>query len=186
MRLFIALGSLTILTICAVLYLFFQNILFGMVGQLTYDPPADAARLAAAFERLARLPSDTPGVSIGAIADARLACLAGDREPGAADEAFRRANLVMLGAGVQSFSPVISPEARRVAELRPDLSHADNHTRVKLAAAPRRSVRKVIESLEEPGAAIYLGLDLSSDAARRELRRLVETLADGGAALRDC
>lgn len=181
MRLLFATGSLLLLTGGAVFYFFFHGALVGLIGHLTYDPDMSEARTAAAFERLAMAPSDMPGVTIGAIAEARRACLAGDA-PAPADEAFRRLNLVMLGAGVESLSPVISPAARRAALARPDIAHGDGHWDDLVAATDAAA----IAALGDPDAPIYHGLDLSAATTRSALRRLMTTMAAGGDALRKC
>ena len=183
MRLSLAIG-VSLVTIGALaLYVLRNGFFMFVLGHATYGPPSDPVALAAAFDRLARERSETPGMRVGDLADARASCLAaGARKE--AQEAFRRVNLILVGAGSGSLSDVIPPLARRVPELRPDLTG--------LAGRPARGgpeadlVRDALDELTDPEAPIHRGIDLSDGFAQLDLRSLVAALMAGGDRLADC
>lgn len=175
MRLLIATGSLLVLAGGVALFVLRNGFFMYLIGHLTYAPPETPEGVAAAFASLSAESSETPGVTLGALADARVDCLGG-AAPATVEKAFRRINLVLLGAGADSLSPVISPEARRTPEIRPDLTRVDAHRPRALSPRNNARVEAVLEALADPGAPIYRGLDLSKAFAASELRRLVETM----------
>lgn len=184
MRMMIAIGALLLLAGGAFLILVKNTLLMVLLGHLTYSPPEDAAEAAPAFAALAATPSPMPGVTFGAQAEARLACVDQAASP-AAKEAFRRVNLVLLGAGAGSLSPLIPPETRRMPDLRPDLA------KLELAGSGRGSgdpakIAEILAALVDPDSPIHRGLDLRSGVNGLELRRMVDNLSAGGAGFADC
>lgn len=179
MRLTIAIGLILVLVGGGALYLFKRPEVMAVIGQLSYRPPADDAAMAAAFDDLAADESGLPGVTLGALARARLACIGVSGEE-AARQAFLRANLVMLGAGAGSFSVVIPPEARRLPALRPDLAGTGP------ASGSTADSTAILEMLGDPSAPIHRGLSLSDGFAALELRQMLSELATGGDAFSAC
>ncbi|QIE56259.1 hypothetical protein G5B40_12790 [Pikeienuella piscinae] len=185
MRLLIATGSLFVLAGGAALFILRNGLFMYLVGHLTYAPPETPEGVTAAFSSLAAESSQTPGVTLGALADARVACLGG-AVPAAVEEAFRRINLVLLGAGSNSLSPVISPEARRAPELRPDLTRVDTSRPQRMPPRDAARVDALLNALADPAAPIHRGLDLSAGQPASELRRLVDEMESGKESYQNC
>lgn len=172
-------------TICALLALvglaaifFLRNGLFMFaLGYLLYSPPDDERSLASAFESLAAEWSSTPGMTLGVEADARLSCFAPGATP-AVGVAFRRVNLVLLGAGAVSYSGLIPPEIRRLPGLRPDLVELGGPRPPSLAQEETESVDAAQSVLMAPDAPIFLGIALHGNGDRRALDALIDTLFD--------
>lgn len=153
------------------------------LGHLTHHPPEDAKAAASALADLGAVHSNSPGLKLRDVAEARLACI-GAETAAAAREGFLRANLVMLGAGAHSLSRMIPPEARKLVELRPDLALAAGAGEA--ATLRDDKVAKILWRLADPEAPIHLGLGLSEGFAALELRQLLAALAEHGDAYDSC
>ncbi|MEX2517696.1 MAG: hypothetical protein WD969_00015 [Paracoccaceae bacterium] len=175
MRLMITIGAILAFVGVAALFVFRNGFLMLALGYLLYAPPDDDATLAAAFDDLAAERSATPGMTLGVAADARITCFA-PMAPGAVRAAFRRVNLVLLGAGSVSYSGVIPPETRRLPALRPDLVELGGPRPDSLTPAEAESVNDALKVLNAPDTPIFKGIAFDDPEGRRELRGLVEAL----------
>ena len=102
-------------------------------------------------------------------------------------DALRRLNLVLLGVGVNSTSPVIEPNARRVTEIRSDLTRdAGEWTARELREREAERLADVMDGLMDPEHRMYAGLNLSSSFGHIDLRNYVEALVAGGEGLHRC
>ncbi len=183
MRLTLVIGVFLVLFGGGALYATRNAFFMFALGHLTHHPPADAEAAASAFAKLGAAHSDSPGLTLRDVAEARLACI-GAETGDAAREGFLRANLVMLGAGAHSLSRMIPPEARKLVELRPDLAFAAESG----AAGPARGgeAADILSRLADPEAPIHRGLGLSEGFAALELRQLLAALAEQGDAYDSC
>ncbi|MFN3260417.1 MAG: hypothetical protein ACE37J_07640 [Pikeienuella sp.] len=183
MRLSLVIGVFLVLIGGGALYATRNAFFMFALGHLTHHPPHDAEAAASAFAHLGAAYSDAPGLTLGEVAEARLACI-GAETGAAAKEGFLRANLVMLGAGAHSLSRVIPPEARKLVELRPDLAFA---TWAGETGTERGGdATDILSRLADPEAPIHLGLGLSEGFAALELRQLLAALAEHGDAYDSC
>ena len=184
MRLTLVIGVFLVLFGGGALYATRNAFFMFALGHLTHHPPADAEAAASAFAQLGAAHSDSPGLTLRDVAEARLACI-GAETGGAAREGFLRANLVMLGAGAHSLSRMIPPEARKLVELRPDLAFAAGRGEAS-AAANGGEAADILAQLADPAAPIHLGLGLSDGFAALELRQMLAALAEHGDAYDSC
>ena len=182
MRRVLAIAFLLVAIGCGALYATRNTDFMVALGHLTHHPPDDAGAAAAAFAHLGGQHADSPGLTLRDIAEARLACL-GMATGQPAREAFLRANLVMLGAGANSLSRVIPPEARKLVELRPDLAYVSG---AGWAGEGRGQEAGILWKLADPEAPIHLGLGLSEGFAALELRQMLAALAEHGDAYDSC
>lgn len=157
--------------------------------QLYYAPP-DAGELPQSFAKLAEAPSTVSGVTLGDVANARLLCaeaLLGARPPLVAEVAFYRVNLMLLGAGHGTKSPVIDPKAHFVVELRGDLGRS---TAVYRTTPPtQKKVDTLVERLGEVAAIDNPAFDdllLTVDQHRGGVMVLVDALVSGGQSYHEC
>lgn len=190
MRMSIFVGLILVALACATLYQTRNGFFMYVMGHATHFPPSEPSEVAAAYDALAAEASETVGVSLGDVAAARLACIeraAGAAPKGVVETALRRLNLILLGAGVNSRSPMIPPDARRVTELRPDLTRDARPWREPdLNQREQRKLDDVMEGLLDPKAAIYRGAGLAASFGHLDLRNQVETMMAGGAAFHGC
>lgn len=185
MRLALSLSSLLIGLAGAAVFILYNSFFMCMVGQVTYAPPQSSNALRDAFSALSRETSNTPGVTLGGVADARVVCLNVSLPPDVA-EGVRRLNLVLLGAGARSLSRVIAPEARRLTALRPDLTEEAGVNFVTLSERQAAVMSAELATLSSPNAPIYRDLDLSGGVLQESFRLAVihATAINGG--LRRC
>lgn len=190
MRMSMFVGLILITMGGTTLYQIRNGFFMYVVGQFTYWPPSDPAAVGAAFGDLAAETSETPGVSLGDVAEARLSCIsefAGDAPKSQVGDALHRLNLVLLGVGVNSTSPVIEPNARRLTELRADLTRDARDWREReLREREEARLSDVMEGLMDPEHRMYDGLDLAASFGHLDLRNYVNVLLAGGEALHDC
>jgi len=160
------------------------------VGWTMYGPPADEQALAAAFEELSEAESMTAGVTLGAVASARVDCatsLLGYAPNDAARTAFHRLNLMMLGAGMNVQSNVIDPNAYRVTELRRDLTrNAVEWQDEALTTQQRDRLREVFAEMIYAESRSFTDLGLQNNHGALELSRMAEIAVDGGKTYFDC
>lgn len=158
--------------------------------QRFYYAPPSAAELPAAFAKLAGSDTSTSGTTLGEVATARLVCaeeIVGVRPALAAEVAFHRINVMLLGAGNGYRSPVIDPDAHFVGELRGDLVQ---DTAVYRTTPPsQKKIDSLIERLGKISAIdhpLYDDLRLSFQDHRGGVMALVEALVSGGMPYYDC
>ena len=162
----------------------------SLVGQAIYSMPKDTEQLQAAFAKLAETPSATPGVTLAMVAEARLTCaLSRIRENpnGSARAAFTRMNLMLLGVGVDTFAPVIDPEAYRLTELRRGLTHDALPWRGQtLNRGEERSLDKIFTELLRIDHPAYADLKLANGFSHYDFTVLTNAMLRGEAEFHDC
>ncbi|MEO1612356.1 MAG: hypothetical protein AAFU55_08400 [Pseudomonadota bacterium] len=174
----------------AALYQIRNGFFMYAAGHLTHWPPSEPSEVASAFDALAAETSETQGFTLGDVADARASCatdLIGGAPNEIVAEAFERLNLVLLGVGVNSYSPMIPPNARRMTELRRDLTRDSRPWREPdLNAAAAKQFDEVVDDLTDAENGIYAGLDLVSNFGHLDFTRYVEAMLDGGEPFHRC
>lgn len=190
MRTTILMGLLLVALGALALFQVRNGYFLSMVGRATYSPPSDPAEMQAAFDRLAALESKTPGVTLGDIAAARVTCariFSGKQFDPNAVRAFTRLNLMMLGAGVDAFTPVVAPQAFRITEIRPDFTQDATDWKDKvLTVAERRRLDDILSQLVRPDHPAYGGIDFSSGFTQFDFSAMVEVMMRGGRAFHEC
>lgn len=190
MRTTILVGLILIALGGSTLYQIRNGFFMYLVGHATYAPPLDEAAALAAFAALAAENAGLPGLTIGMAADARVECaksLSGVQPGPDAEEAFHRFSLVLLGVGQISRSSIIPPDARRVTELRRDITVTS--TEWETQTLNERNAAKLddtIAGLIDRDAAIFVGLDLSSSYGDLDLRGMTDAMMDKGEAFQAC
>ncbi|MEL7465726.1 MAG: hypothetical protein AAFN79_16780 [Pseudomonadota bacterium] len=184
MRMSILIGLVLVVLGGAALYQIRNGFFMYAAGHLTHWPPSEPADIAAEFTKLEAESSETLGISLGQVANARVACASdvmGASPNETVAKAFRRLNLVLLGVGVNSYSPVIPPNARRMTELRRDLTRDSRPWREPdLNSAASKQLDDVIDELTAAENGIYVGLDLISNFGHLDFTRYVEAMMKGG------
>lgn len=190
MRVSIFIGLLLVALACTFLYQTRNGFFMYVIGHATHFPPDAPADISAAFDDLAAAPSETGGVTLGDVTAARLEC-AGRLSPAASKpqvaEALRRVNLILLGVGITSQSPIIPPDARRLTELRGDLTRDARPWRAPdLNKREEERLRDVLEMLTDPDNRIFAGLDLAAEFAHLDLRNVIDAMLLSGEELHAC
>ena len=184
MRMSILIGLVLVLLGGATLYQIRNGFFMFAAGHVTHWPPSDPSEVASEFDALASEMSETLGFTLGDVAEARVACAAdiiGAAPNETVAEALKRLNLVLLGVGVVSYSPMIPPSARRMTELRSDLTRDSRPWREPDLNAPAaKQFDSVIDGLTEAENRIYTGLDLVSNFGHLDFMKYVEALLKGG------
>ena len=190
MRMSMFIGLILVALACVTLYQTRNGFFMFLVGHATHFPPDDPGEIETAFENLAAEESETIGVSLGAVAAARRACVSafvGSPPQGVVAAAFRRLNLILLGVGVNSPSPLIPPDARRLTELQGDLTRDARAWREPtLNIREERKLDEVVEDLLEPENEIYRGLGLAESFGHSDLRNYFEAMMAGGETFNIC
>lgn len=162
----------------------------SMVGRATYAPPEEPAEIEAAFQELAALESRTPGVTLGQVAAARVDCVrtfSGKSFERGTVRAFTRLNLMLLGAGVDAFTPVVEPQAFRITELRPDFTQDTvPWSDVEMTPNERRSFDNILAGLIDPEHPAYDGIDLDAGFTQFDFTAMIEVMMRGGEAFHGC
>lgn len=158
--------------------------------QHLYYAPPKVTELPYAFADLAETQSTISGTTLGDVATARLLCaeeFLGARPPLAAEVAFHRINLMLLGAGLGAKSPVVDPTAHFVVELRGDLGRS---TAVYRTTPPaQKKIDALVQRLGEVSAIdhpVFDDLRLTVDQHRGGVMVLVEALVSGGPTYHEC
>ena len=190
MRMTILIGLILVTLGGATLYQIRNGFFMYLVGHTTHWPPTEPEAINAEFDELAKTESESPGITLGDVARARVECaeaFTGAPVKANAGEGFRRLNLIILGVGVNSPSPMIEPNARRLTELRPDLTRdARDWIEPALNERETASLRKVLELLLTDENLIYRGVDLNRDFGHLDFERYANALLNGGAPYYDC
>lgn len=184
MRMSILIGFVLVVLGGAALYQIRNGFFMYAAGHLTHWPPAEPSEVASEFDALAAEMSETQGFTLDDVATARMSC-AGDIIGASPNEtvagAFRRLNLILLGVGVNSFSPMIPPDARRMTELRRDLTRDSRPWREPaLNSAAAKQFDEVMDDLTDAENRIYAGLDLVSNFGHLDFMKYVEAMLKGG------
>lgn len=184
-RLLLSLASLLVTLAGVAAFVFYNSAFMCMVGHATYAPPNSGNGMRAAFAALSGEASNIPGVTLGGVADARAACIGVGLPPPVA-EGVRRFNLVLLGAGARSLSPVIAPEARYLSGLRPDLTGEAGVNFVTLSERQAALAKAELAALANPDAPIYRDLDIAGGPLQERFRRTVTRIASPDGDLARC
>lgn len=181
--LLVALGALALFQVR-------NGFFLSMVGRATYAPPEEPAAIEAAFRDLAALESKTPGVTLGQVAAARVDCVrtfSGKNFGDGTVKAFTRLNLMLLGAGVDAFAPVVEPQAFRITELRPDFTQ-DTVAWLgsEMTSNERRNLDNILAGLVDPEHPAYVGIDFSAGFTQFDFSAMVEVMMRGGEAFHGC
>ncbi len=124
MRVSLLFGLALIAVGLVALYQTKNGFLMSTIGQAYYAPPDEPEALKAAFEDLGGQDAAESGFLLKQVARARVICTlqqTSEQPTQVATKAFRRLNLMMLGAGVNQQSPVIDPQVHYIGEIRRSL-----------------------------------------------------------------
>lgn len=190
MRMSVLIGIVLVALGGATLYQTQNGFLMYAIGHFTYWPPEDPVAVKAEFTKLASETSETEGITLGQVANARIRCatnvIGAPPKPQVAT-ALRRLNLVLLGVGVRSQSPMIDPKARRLTELRRDLTRdARDWIEPVLNKKATEQFEGVMDSLTDAEHRMYEGVNLTADFGHLDFSKYVEVMLDGGQAFYEC
>lgn len=185
MRLVLSLGSMVIFLGMGFLWFFWHAWFIWLVSHATFFPPDDPDDIGHEFALLAAQESNVPGVTIGDIAQAHVQCIP-PGQPAVVRVAFRRVNLVLVGAGAESLSPLISPDVHRLEWLRPDLTGEDGTDPPPLSKAERERVNQVLEDLSKPDSPVLRGVQFHNQAEVDRLHDLIFAMALDEIGYRHC
>jgi hypothetical protein len=190
MRATIMVGLILIALGGSALYQIRNGFFMFVVGHATHWPPADEAALAAEFDKLGEeitSVSEVPLRTMAALQSKCVAAITGQTLTAGAEAGFQRLSLILLGAGKNSLSPVIPPLARRIPELRRDLTMPDRDYREpELQEKDETRMRDIFSDLTEPEHPIYLGTGLADNFGHIDLKNQVEAMLNGGSGFHRC
>ena len=190
MRATIIIGLILVALGATALYQTRNSFFMYVVGHATYFPADEDAALVAQFDELGEERTSIGIVPLRVVVDAQVRCVrevSGKALTPLVEAAFRRFGLVLLGAGKNSFSPVIPPNARKIPELRRDLTMPDREYRpTLLAEAEANQLDELIDELTRPDHKIYQGINLSTNFAHLELRQQVTAVLNSGQGFHTC
>ncbi|MEM7267860.1 MAG: hypothetical protein AAF401_01265 [Pseudomonadota bacterium] len=190
MRVSILIGLGLVVLGAGALYQVRNGFFMATIGAVTYSPPAGAEALDVAFRDLAASTPIQSDATLGQIADARATCvqsLGGKPAKAKVAEAFRRFNLMLLGAGSKSTSSVVDPQAHYVSEIRRSLVNIAAPWRdTELTEPERRRLSDVITVMTSVDHPVYADLDLAGGFLQSDLRDLANIIQFNGRALYDC
>lgn len=161
-----------------------------VVGHGTYWPAGGDAELATEFDELGDERTSIGIVPLNTVVDTQLRCataISGQTLPAGAEAGFRRLSLVLLGAGKNSLSSVIPPDARRIPELRRDITMPDRAYRAPdLDTSQDTKLRDLISDLTEPDHKIYQGIGLAENFGHLDLIKQVNAILNSGEEFHSC
>ena len=191
MRLPLLIGIALIAIGLAALYQTKNGFLMSSIGKAYYAPPPEEHEaLKAAFKDLGAKGAAENGYLLRQVARARVICAMRqtNEQPNAVSaEAFRRLNLMMLGAGVGEFSSVIDPSVHYIGEIRGSLLRETTAWRT--GALSRGEVSRLdglFENLTAVKHPAYADLPLGDGFNHFVLKALVEAMRDAGEAVNAC
>lgn len=190
MRMSILIGLILVLLGGVTLYQTRNGFFMYVAGHLTHWPPSDTAAFVREFDALAAEESETLGLDLGEITDARIACLkemAPQPPTQSVETALRRLNLVLLGVGVNSQSSVIEPDARRITELRRDLTRdARDWREPDMNEIEAAKLEEVLEALSDRDNPIYV--DIGGDDAfwHLDFKKFTKIMLENGEVFHAC
>jgi len=190
MRATIFIGLILVALGTSALYQVRNGFFMYVVGHGTYFPAEEDAALVAQFDELGEERTSVGVVPLRDVADAQVRCareISGKAQTPLVEAAFRRFGLVLLGAGKNSLSPVIPPDARKGPELRRDLTRADRACRaISLTSAKADQLDEIINELTRSDHKIYQGLDLATNFAHLDLRQQITAVLNSGQGFHTC
>ena len=190
MRMSLLFGLLLIGVGLVALYQTKNGFLMSTIGKAYYAPPAEPEALKAAFDDLGGQEAAESGYSLQQVARARVICtLRQTREQPTetAREAFRRLNLMMLGAGVGQLSPVIDPEVHYIGEIRRSFLRETAPWRTSgLTRGEVTRLDGIFHTLTAIKHPAYADLRLGDGFNHFALRAMVEAMRSSGEAVNAC
>ena len=172
------------------LYQVKNGFLMSSLSQAYYAPPEDPADLQPAFEKLGGMEAADGGFYLRQIAQARIICTlrqTTELPEDAAIEAFRRLNLMLLGAGVNSLSPVIDPQIHYIGEIRRSyLRETATWRPWRLNNGEQSRMDDLFEALTAIKHPAYADLPLGDGFNHYALRAMVTAMRDKGEAVHTC
>ncbi len=167
-----------------------NGFLMSTIGQAYYAPPEEPEALQAAFEDLGTQGAAENGYSLKQVAQARVICTlqqTSEKPTRTATEAFRRLNLMMLGAGVGQLSPVIDPQVHFIGEIRRSLLRETAPWRSgRLSRGEINRLDELFRNLTAIKHPAYSDLPLGDGFNHFALRAMVEALRLSGEAVSTC
>ncbi len=190
MRMSVLFGLALIAVGFVALYQTKNGFLMSAIGQAYYAPPEESEALKAAFEDLGGQDAAESGYSLNQVARARVICTlrqTSEKPSQTATEAFRRLNLMMLGAGVNQLSPVIDPQVHYIGEIRRSLLRETVAWRTSsLSRGEVSRLDRLFHELTAIKHPAYADLPLGEGFNHFALRALVEAMRTSGQAVNEC
>lgn len=190
MRVSLLFGLALIAVGLVALYQTKNGFLMSTIGKAYYAPPEGPEALKAAFEDLGGQGAAESGYSLKQVARARVICTlrqTSEQPSQTATEAFRRLNLMMLGAGVGQLSPVIDPQVHFIGEIRRSLLRETTPWRTsRLTQGEISRLDELFHGLTAVKHPAYADLPLGDGFNHFALRAMVEAMRTSGEAVNAC
>ncbi len=190
MRMSLLIGLALIVVGLAALYQTKNGFLMSTIGGVYYSPPEEPEALKEAFEDLGAKGAAENGYLLHQVARARVICTlrqTSEQPTTVATEAFRRLNLMMLGAGVNELSPVIDPQVHYIGEIRRSLLRETAAWRTsRLTRGEVSRLDGLFEALTAIKHPIYADMPLGDGFNHFALRAMVEAMRTSGEAVNNC
>lgn len=190
MRMYLLIGLALVAVGMVALYQTKNGFLMSMIGQAYYAPPEEPEALKAAFENLGEQGAAESGYLLRQVARARVICTlrqTSEQPTQVATEAFRRLNLMMLGAGMNRLSPVVDPQVHYIGEIRRSLLRETVAWRTsRLSRGEVSRLDGLFEDLTAIEHPAYADLPLGDGFNHFALRAMVETLRTSGEVVSEC
>ena len=190
MRVSLLIGLVLIAVGLVALYQVKNGFLMSNIAKAYYAPPAEPEALRAAFDELGNRGAAEKGYLLKQVAEARVICTlrqTSENPSPASTEAFRRLNLMMLGAGVNELSPVVDPQVHYIGEIRRSFLRETAPWRTsRLSRGEVSRLDGLFHELTAVKHPIYADLPLGDGFNHFALRALVDALRKSGEAVNDC
>lgn len=190
MRISLLFGLVLIAVGLVALYQTKNGLLMSTIGQAYYAPPEESVALKTAFEDLGGQDAAESGYLLKQVARARVICTlqqTSEQPSQTATEAFRRLNLMMLGAGVNQLSPVIDPQVHYIGEIRPSLLRETVAWRTsRLSRGEVSRLDGLLHDLTAVKHPAYADLPLGEGFNHFAFRAMVEAMRTSGEAVNAC
>lgn len=190
MRVSLLIGLALIAVGVVALYQVKNGFLMSNIAKVYYAPPTEPEALKAAFDALGNKGGAEKGYLLKQVAQARVNCTLRQttESPGpVSTEAFRRLNLMMLGAGVNELSPVVDPRVHYIGEIR--RTYLRETAAWRTSRLTRGEVSRLdglfhqLTAIKHPA---YADLPLSDGFNHFALRAMVEAMRNAGEAVNAC
>lgn len=190
MRVSLLIGLVLIAVGLVALYQTKNGFLMSTIAKAYYAPPEEPEALKAAFEDLGGQGAAESGYSLNQVARARVICTlrqTNEKPTKTATEAFRRLNLMMLGAGVNQLSSVIDPQVHYIGEIRRSFLRETAAWRTGyLSPGEVSRLDGLFHKLTAIKHPAYADLPLGDGFNHFGFRALVETMRTSGQAVNAC
>ena len=190
MRISVLIGIALVAVGLVALYQVKNGFLLSTIGKFYYAPPTEHEALKLAFEDLGAKDAAESGYLLSQVARARVICTGrhmNEQPTDVAAEAFRRLNLMLLGAGVNQLSSVVDPQVHYIGEIRRSyLRETAAWWTSRLTRGEVSRLDGLFETLTAIKHPIYADLPLGDGFNHFALRAMVEAMRASGEAVNKC